>query len=234
SNLVIINGADYSVSLYNIAYSGSTNLTIGQQEIAQAAVVQNGYSVQYGRQAGIIETYATKAGANRVHGLLQRDYNSAGLNANDFFHKQAGVDRSKAVSNQYAAQIGGPIKRDKLFFFVDTEGIRYIQPNSGFVNLPLTALQASVLADPNISADSKALYKAMFAGANASPAVKTAIPVITGPGTLQDSSGSYGCGLGPGQPGGSVGGLGGTPDYATGGVLGTSAAESCVDATFVS
>jgi len=235
SNLVIVNGADYSIPLYGgINFSGSSNLTIGQQEIAQASVVQNGYSTQYGRQAGIIETYTTKSGANRVHGLAQWDYNSAGLNANDFFTKQAGISRPKAVSNQYAAQIGGPIKHDKLFFFVDTEGIRYIQPNSGFVNLPSPALQASVLADPNISADSKALYKAMFAGANASPAVKTAIPVITGPGTLQDSSGSYGCGLGPGQPGGSVGGLGGTPDYATGGVLGTSAAESCVDATFVS
>jgi len=87
SNLAVINGADYSVSLYNIANSGSSNLTLGQQEIAQAAVVQNGYSVQYGRQAGIIETYTTKGGTNRLHGLAQWDYNSAGLNANDFFNK---------------------------------------------------------------------------------------------------------------------------------------------------
>jgi hypothetical protein len=234
SNLVIVNGADYSVPLYGgINFSGSSNLTIGQQEIDQASVVQNGYSTQYGRQAGIIETYTTKSGGNRLHGLAQWDYNSAGLNANDFFTKQAGNGRPKAVSNQYAAQIGGPIKHDKLFFFADTEGIRYIQPSSGFVNLPSPALQASVAANPNISADSKSLYQAMFAGANASPAVKTAIPVITGPGTLQDSTGSYGCGLGPGQPGGTVSGLAGTPDYATGGILGTSAAESCVDTAFV-
>src|SRR6185437_11851893 len=132
-----------------------------QQEIAQAAVVQNGYSVQYGRQAGIIETYSTKAGANRVHGLAQWDYNSSGLNANDFFNNQFGVPRSKAVSNQYAAQIGGPIKRDKLFFFADTEGLRYILPSAGFVNLPSKVLQNSTLANPNITADSKALYGAM-------------------------------------------------------------------------
>ncbi len=234
SNLVIVNGADYSVPLYGgINFSGSSNLTIGQQEIDQASVVQNGYSTQYGRQAGIIETYTTKSGGNRVHGLAQWDYNSAGLNANDFFTKQAGNGRPKAVSNQYAAQIGGPIRHDKMFFFVDTEGIRFIQPSSGFVNLPSPALQASVLANPNLSADSVALYKAMFAGANASPAVKSAIPVITGPGAQQDSSGSYGCGLGPTQPGGTVSGLGGTPDYATGGTLGTSPAESCIDSAFV-
>jgi hypothetical protein len=157
SNLAVINGADYSVSLYNIANSGSSNLTLGQQEIAQAAVVQNGYSVQYGRQAGIIETYTTKAGANRIHGLAQWNYNSAGLNANDFFNNQSGIPRSKAVSNQYAAQIGGPIKRDKLFFFADTEGIRYVQPSTGFVNLPSKAMQASIVANPNLSAGSKAL-----------------------------------------------------------------------------
>src|SRR5580698_470902 len=162
SNLVVIDGADYSVSLYNIANSGSSNLTLGQQEIDQAAVVQNGYSVQYGRQAGIIETYTTKGGTNHFHGLAQWDYNSAGMNANDFFNNQSGIPRSKAVSNQYAAQIGGPIKRDKLFFFADTEGIRYVLPNTGFVNLPSPALQASVLANPNLSAASKTLYGTML------------------------------------------------------------------------
>src|SRR3984957_12127885 len=222
SNLVVINGADYSVSLYNIANSGSSNLTLGQQEIDQAAVVQNGYSTQYGRQAGIIETYATKSGGNRVHGLAQWNYNSAGLNANDFFNNQAGIPRSKAVSNQYAAQIGGPIKRDKLFFFVDTEGIRYVQPQSGFVNLPSKAMQASILANPNLSAGSKSLYGAMFAGTNASPAWGSSTPVVTGPGSQQDSSGNYGCGS-----------LAGTPDYATGGTLGTTAAESCINSAFV-
>ena len=221
SNLAVINGADYSVSLYNIANSGSSNLTLGQQEIAQAAVVQNGYSVQYGRQAGIIETYATKAGTNRFHGLAQWDYNSAGMNANDFFNNQAGIPKSKAVSNQYAAQIGGPIKRDKLFFFADTEGIRYVQPSTGFVNLPSKAMQASILANPNLSAGSKAFYGGMFAGTNASPAWAGSTPVVTGPGSQQDASGTYGCGS-----------LAGTPDYATGGTLGTSAAESCINSSF--
>jgi hypothetical protein len=222
SNLAVINGADYSVSLYNIANSGSSNLTLGQQEIDQAAVVQNGYSVQYGRQAGIIETYTTKGGTNHFHGLAQWDYNSAGMNANDFFNNQSGIPKAKAVSNQYAAQIGGPIKRDKLFFFADTEGIRYIQPSVGFVNLPSKAMQASILANPNLSTASKTLYGAMFAGTNGSSAWSGSTPVVTGPGSLQDASGTYGCGS-----------LAGTPDYATGGTLGTSVAESCINSAFV-
>lgn len=223
SNLVLINGADYNVSLYGgLNYSGSSNLTIGQQEIAQAAVVQNGYSVQYGRQAGIIETYTTKGGTNRVHGLLQYSYNSAGLNANDFFNNLSGTPRSKAVSNQYAAQIGGPIKHDKLFFFADTEGIRFVLPTTGFINLPSPVLMHSVLADPNLSPASKSVYDAMFAGTQGSSSYAKTVPVTTGSGIFQDSKGTYGCGS-----------LAGTPDYATGGTLGTSAAESCVDAGFI-
>jgi hypothetical protein len=223
SNLVVINGADYNVGLYGgLSYSGSSNLTIGQQEIAQAAVVQNGYSVQYGRQAGVIETYATKSGSNRVHGLAQWQYNSSGLNANDFFNNQAGIPRPKAVSNQYAAQIGGPIKRNKLFFFVDTEGIRFVEPSVGFVNLPSSALQNSILANPNLTAGSKSLYGAMFKGAAAGGAYAKTVPVTNGPGLLQDASGNYGCGS-----------LAGTPDYATGGTLGASAAESCLSSGFI-
>ncbi len=223
SNLVVINGADYNVGLYGgLAYSGSSNLTIGQQEIDQAAVVQNGYSVQYGRQAGVIETYSTKSGTNRVHGLAQWQYNSSGLNANDFFNNQFGIPRPKAVSNQYAAQIGGPIKRDKLFFFADTEGIRFIQPSVGFVNLPSTALQNSILANPNITAGSKSLYSGMFKGTAAAGAYSKTVPVTNGPGPMQDSSGAYGCGS-----------LAGTRDYATGGTLGSSPAESCMNSGFI-
>jgi hypothetical protein len=229
SNLVLIDGADYNVGLYGgLAFSGSSNLTLGQQEIAQAAVVQNGYSVQYGRQAGVIETYATKSGANRFHGLAQWQYNSSGLNANDFFNKQQGNGRPKAVSNQYAAQIGGPIKRDKLFFFADTEGIRYIEPIVAFINLPSQTLQNSILANPNITPGSKGLYSAMFKGTAAGGAYAKTVPVTNGPGALQDSSGNFGCGPS------AAGGLTGTPDYATGGTLGTSAAESCINSGFLS
>jgi hypothetical protein len=178
--------------------------------------------VQYGRQAGVIETYATKSGSNRVHGLAQWQYNSSGLNANDFFNNQNGVPRPKAVSNQYAAQIGGPIKRDKLFFFVDTEGVRFIEPSVGFVNLPSQTLQNSILANPGITSGSKSLYNAMFKGAAAGGAYAKTAPVTTGPGSLQDPSGNYGCGK-----------LAGTPDYATGGKLGTSVGEGCLDSGFI-
>ncbi|HZZ39832.1 MAG TPA: carboxypeptidase regulatory-like domain-containing protein, partial [Acidobacteriaceae bacterium] len=132
SNLIILNGADQTDSFFNDATTGASSLSIGAAEVAQASLVQNGYNPEWGRQAGAVETYVTKSGSNQFHGLLQWTYNSSGLNANDFFYNLNGIPRQKAVSNQYAGQIGGPVIRNKLFFFADTEGIRYVEPSLSY------------------------------------------------------------------------------------------------------
>jgi hypothetical protein len=59
SNLIILNGADQTDSFFNDSTTGASTLSIGSDEIAQASVVQNGYSTEWGRQAGAVETYAT-------------------------------------------------------------------------------------------------------------------------------------------------------------------------------
>ena len=161
-------------------------------------MVQNGYNPEWGRQAGAVETYVTKSGTNRVHGLLQWTYNSDGLNANDFFNNLNGIPRQKAVSNQYAAQIGGPILRNKLFFFADTEGIRYVEPSLSYVNFPTSAFQTTTLN--TIPSSSVPLYTQMFKLLTGSPLYKAAVPVTTGSGPLQDASGTLGCGSFAGTP----------------------------------
>ena len=228
ANLVIINGADDNDPFLNLNNSGSSNLTLGQQEIAQASVVQNGYSVQYGRQAGVIETYVTKSGGNRVHGLLQYNYNSDGLNSNDFFNNQSGTPKSKAVSNQYAAQIGGPIFHNKLFFFADTEGLRYITPTSTFVNFPSAALQNTILN--TIPAQSVPIYTTAFKTDQGAPSYALAQPVTNGSGPQQDRNNLMGCGSYAttpvfGVPGEYFGSVPTNPD----GTPGTGTAISCAN-----
>jgi outer membrane receptor protein involved in Fe transport len=198
SNLIILNGADQTDSFFNDSTTGASTLSIGSDEIAQASVVQNGYSTEWGRQAGAVETYATKSGTNRVHGLLHWTYNSDGLNANDFFNNLNGIPRQKAVSNQYGAQIGGPILRDKLFFFADTEGIRYVQPSTSYVNFPTAAFQNTTLN--TIPSSSVTLYTQMFKLLTGAPSYNSALPVSTGNGPLQDASGTLGCGSFAGTP----------------------------------
>ncbi len=198
SNLIILNGADQTDSFFNDSTTGASSLSIGSAEIAQASFVQNGYNPEWGRQAGGVETYDTKSGSNRLHGLLQWTYNSSGFNTNDFFYNLNGIPRQKAISNQYAAQIGGPVIHDKLFFFADTEGIRYIEPSLSYVNFATPAFESTTLS--TIPATSVPLYTQMFSLLDGSSLYKNAVPVTTGNGPLQDASGTLGCGSYAGTP----------------------------------
>ncbi len=214
SNLFTINGNGYNDAYLNLNNSGASNLLLGQNEIDEASVVQNGYSVQYGRQAGAQVNYVTKSGTNQFHGNLLYNWNGDALNANDFFNNANGVARPRAVSNQYGASIGGPILKDKLFFFADAEGIRYVLPATGVVTVPSPALQNYILA--TVSPAQQSLYQQAFSIYNNAPGVSRAIPIANGNGPLQDATGNLGCGQ-----------LAGTPDL-SGGVFGTNVA--CGDA----
>jgi hypothetical protein len=221
SNLFVLNGFDDEDPFLNLNNSGSSNLTLGQGEVSEAAIVQNGYSAQYGRAAGVIVNYTTKSGGNQFHGSADYWYNGSILNANDFFRNQEGEGRPKAVSNQWAANGGGPIIKDKLFFFADYEGLRYVLPASGYVAFPTQAFQTAVLN--NIPAADVPLYQQAFALYNASPNFARATAVQNGSGLLQDSTGTMGCGSAAALnlPDGT-GGTFGTTSSCTASAVGTS------------
>lgn len=175
SNLYVLNGFDDEDPFLNLNNSGSSNLTLGQGEIAEAAVVQNGYSAQYGRAAGVILNWTTKSGTNTIHGMANYFYNGDALNANDWFRNQQGLPREKAVSNQWVANGGGAIIKDKLFYFVDYEGLHYVLPASGPATFPTPAFQSAVLA--RIPAADVPLYQQAFSLYNNSPSIKGARPI---------------------------------------------------------
>ena len=176
SNLFTINGADYDDPYLNLNNSGASNLTLGANEIAETTVVQNGYSVQYGRFAGAQINYVTKHGTNAFHGDLVENWNGDILNANDFFNNVNGVQRPRDDSNQYAALLSGPIIKNKLFFLADTEGIRYVLPVTAVVTIPSQALEQYALA--NVAPNAVSLYQTAFNIWNNAPGAGGAIPVV--------------------------------------------------------
>ena len=153
ANLFTVNGNDAMDPYLNLNNTGATNLMLGKNEIQEAAVVSNGYTGQYGRQAGAQLDYVTQSGSNSFHGNAMYWWNGRTMNANDWFANQAGVDRPFVNNNQYAARFGGPIVKDKAFFLVDYEGLRLINATSTEVIVPSASfLQAVVnnvqLVDP--------------------------------------------------------------------------------------
>src|SRR5215469_2688853 len=195
ANLFTINGNDQNDPYLNLNNSGATNLMLGTNEVQEVAVVSNGYSVQYGRQAGAQVDYATKSGSNQFHGNAAYWYNSGGMNANDFFNNATSTPLPKEVNNQWAWSVGGPIKKDKVFFFVDQEGLRYILATTNQVILPTPAFQQAVIANMQagnsfVTAASIPFYQNMFNLFNKAPGLNRAQPVTD---TI-DATGNLGCG----------------------------------------
>jgi len=157
SNLFTTNGSDNMYVYLNLNNTGASNLSLGANELDQISVVQNGYTAQYGRQAGLQMNATTKSGTNTLHGNASYWWNGSSLNANDWFSDNAGTPKPFANNNQWAASIGGPIVKNKLFFFVDQEGLRFVLPgSSGNQYLPTPAfatfVQNNIAANPATAA----------------------------------------------------------------------------------
>jgi hypothetical protein len=216
SVLFTYNGADI-VEPYGLNNkSGSSNNTLGQNDVAEASVITNAYSAQYGRMAGAQVNYISKSGTNQFHGNLVENYNGDVLNANDYFSNASKTPRGRAVANQFAGSVGGPVVKDKLTAFFNYEGLRYALPTNQVVSLPSPALQAYVLA--NVPSSSSPYYQALFKLYNAAPGVSRAVAVTNGSGRLQDGTGNQGCGKNNGLTGVLVPGGGGSTFGGTSGL----------------
>jgi hypothetical protein len=149
SNLYTVNGGDMNDPENGLNNSGASNMMLGANELQEVTVVTNGYTGEYGRAAGANVNMSTKSGSNQFHGNATYWWNGTILNANDWFANSTNpvTPRGHAVSNQYAGSIGGPIKKDKLFFFFDYEGLRYVLPGGGQVFLPSTAFANATKAN---------------------------------------------------------------------------------------
>jgi hypothetical protein len=158
SNLFTVNGENNMDPYFNINNSGATNLTLGNNEVQEATVTTNPYAGEYGQLIGSQVSYVTKSGTNEYHGNAQYYWNGRYVNANDFFTNASGSPRPFSNANQWAAALGGPIIKNKTFFFVDTEGLRFILPNVDVSTVPTPAFAAAVLA--NIQANQPNQLKA--------------------------------------------------------------------------
>ena len=121
STLLTVNGMNDNENGYNANNVGSLNLLLGQNQVQEATVVSIGYSGQFGGAAGANVNYITKSGSNEFHGNAQYYWNGSILNANGWFNNATSVARPANTANQWAGSFGGPIKKDKLFFFLITK-----------------------------------------------------------------------------------------------------------------
>jgi hypothetical protein len=184
SNLFVLNGMDNNDPYLNLNNSGATNLTLGQNEVQEISVVTNGYSGQYGGLAGANITYSTRSGTNQFHGRAIYYWNGSALNANSFFNNKNGAPKSFVDANQWGGDFGGPILKNKLFGYFNTEGLRLALPVSTTALIPSPQFEAATLAnlgpsggDPHPA--SVPFYQKIFNLYNTAPGASRAVPVST-------------------------------------------------------
>ena len=145
SNLFTMDGMDDNDPFLNLGNSGASNLLLGSNEVQEADVVSNAYSGSFGTFSGLQVNYITKSGGNQYHGNAVYYWNGSAMNANNWFNNDSGQPKPFSNANQWAASFGGPIKKDKLFFFVNTEGIRVLIPVPATIAVPSPGFEGSVV-----------------------------------------------------------------------------------------
>lgn len=191
ANLFTIDGMDNNDPYLSLNNSGATNLTLGQNEIQEVAVVTTGYSGEYAGLAGANINYTTRSGTNDFHGRAIWYWNGSKLNANTYLNRATATPTPKSFvnDNQWGGDFGGPVIKNKLFGYFNTEGLRVLIPTSATVQIPTPEFAAATLANLAAKGRTKSIpfYQSIFDLYKNAPGAQRATPGVFGGGTGCDS-----------------------------------------------
>jgi hypothetical protein len=116
--------------------SGALGTSLGIEAIAEFQTLTNTYSAQFGGNGAVVNA-VTKSGTNAFHGSAYEFLRNSALDARNFFDtSNPGGGPPEFRRNQYGGSLGGPLKKDKIFFFVNYEGLRQSQGVSQVATVP--------------------------------------------------------------------------------------------------
>ncbi len=130
-NNLLIDGTDANDPTYNISPGGASGGALGVEAIREFRIMTNAYSAEFGRNAGSIITTVSQSGTNEFHGSFYEFHRNSALDARNFFDLAREARRARGepeipsfVRNQFGGTFGGPLKKDRTFFFLNYEGLR--------------------------------------------------------------------------------------------------------------
>lgn len=131
-NSLQVDGADNNNTFFGQSF-GRTGVRppyqFSEESVQEFQVNQNGFSAEFGRAGGAVINVVTKSGTNEWHGSVFEYFRDESLNSNSPVLTARGAKRPKSQINQFGGTLGGPIKRDRAFFFFAYDGQRSNIPN---------------------------------------------------------------------------------------------------------
>ena len=143
---ISVNGSSAQNNTYLIDGMVNRNLWLSTlvmvptvDSIQEVRMMTSNYTAEYGASAGAITIVQTKSGTNQLHGSLYEFLRNDKLDANSFFNNRLGAPKPAFKRNEFGGTIGGPIRKDRTFFFADYQGIRLRQPRTLISTIPTLA-----------------------------------------------------------------------------------------------
>jgi hypothetical protein len=121
-----------------------TNSPVNPEALQEFRVITSNPKAEYGRSAGGQVELVTRSGTNTFNGTVYEFLRNTALDANSYFNKQQGLPKEELKRNQFGGVLGGPIQRDRAFFFVNYDGMRRTQETSQLVTVPTNTLRNGI------------------------------------------------------------------------------------------
>jgi hypothetical protein len=118
-NNFMLDGVDNNATLF-----GNAVVVPSLDAVQEFKVQTSSYSAEYGRAGGAVLNVALKSGSNQLHGTLFEFLRNDKLDANGFFNNYFGIQRQALRQNTFGASVGGPVVKNRLFWFANYEGFR--------------------------------------------------------------------------------------------------------------
>jgi hypothetical protein len=119
ANGFMVNGGNVEEPMLN-----GVSVVPNLDSIAEFRILTNNFDAEYGHYSGGMVNLVTKSGANEFHGDAFEFLRLTGMNARNYYNPASVGPKSKYIQNQFGGTFGGPVKKDKLFFFADYQGTR--------------------------------------------------------------------------------------------------------------
>jgi hypothetical protein len=159
-NNFLLDGLDnnaYGTS--NQSYSSQV-VQVSPDALAEFKIITSNYSAEYGRVGGAILNAVMKSGTNKFHGTAYEFLRNTDLNATGYLFTNAVFVKPPLQRNQFGLTIGGPIIKNRLFFFGDYEGYRQLQRYLNFDSLPSAMDRQGILPVAVVNPITQTVYPA--------------------------------------------------------------------------
>jgi outer membrane cobalamin receptor len=144
SNNVLIDG----IQVNSIGTNSTPNIPVPSIDAVEEFIVQTSlYDATQGRNTGGNVALITKSGTNKLHGSAFEFFRNDAFNANDYFLKQQGQPRPELKKNQYGITLGGPLVKDKTFFFISYQGQREVNGTDPVSSLSSLNIPSGLTSD---------------------------------------------------------------------------------------